>query len=427
MKQILIKNVSIVTMDSNKEFIKNGYILINDNKIKEVSEGNFNGEVNNLKVIDGKGYCAMPGFINGHTHAAMTLLRGYGEGLPLMRWLNEKVWPMERKFTDEHREIGNKLAYIEMLRTGTTTCNDMYFKFDKMLNNINEFNIRCVLGTSVLGEEWREQLKEAIDLKELVDKQYKNGLIRTMIAPHSPYTLSREALVETGRFAKEYKENIHIHLSETLDEVNIIKEKYNMTPTEYMIDTGIFENKVMAAHCVHLTDEDIQIIKERDVSPVYNPQSNMKLASGVPRIIDMLDKKINVCIGTDGTCSNNNLNMFQEMETGALLQNLFYKDTTRLSAKTLIEMATVNGAKALGIDNLGAIKKGNIADIIMLNMNKPTMIPCHDIYSNIVFSATGNEVEYVIIDGNIVMEKGEFTNIDEEKILYDAKQFCSKL
>ncbi|EDS76822.1 amidohydrolase [Clostridium massiliodielmoense] len=427
MEKILIKNVSIVTMNDNKEFISNGYILIEDNKIKEISEEDFSGETNKIKVIDGNGYCAMPGLINGHTHAAMTLLRGYGEGLPLMKWLNEKVWPMESTFEDKHREIGNKLAYIEMLRSGTTTFNDMYFKFDKMLDKINEFNIRCVLGTSLLGDSWEKQLKEAIDLKKLVDKNYKSGLMRTMIAPHSPYTLSREALVETARVAKEYKENIHIHLSETLDEVNIIKEKYNMTPVEYMIDTGIFENKVMAAHCVHLTDEDIEIIKDKNVSTVYNPQSNMKLASGIPRIIDMVDKKINVCIGTDGTCSNNNLNMFEEMETGALLQNLFYNDTTRLSSKSIVKMATINGAKALGIDKLGSIEIGNIADIIMINMNKPTMIPCHDIYSNIVFSANGSEVEYVIIDGKIIMEKGEFINIDEEKILYESKVFCEKL
>ncbi|NFR05089.1 N-ethylammeline chlorohydrolase, partial [Clostridium botulinum] len=160
---------------------------------------------------------------------------------------------------------------------------------------------------------------------------------------------------------------------------------------------------------------------------IYNPQSNMKLASGVPRIIDMLDKGINVCMGTDGTCSNNNLNMLEEMETGALLQNLFYKDTTRLSAKTVFKMATVNGAKALGIENLGSIQEGNIADLIMLNMNKASMIPCHDIYSNIVFSASGNEVEYVIINGKLVMEKGELINIDEEKILYEGKKFCEKL
>ncbi|AYF55102.1 amidohydrolase [Clostridium botulinum] len=427
MMKTLIKNVCIVTMNDHEEVIENGYIIIDDNKIKKVCSGEFKGDIKDTKVIDGKGYCAMPGLVNSHTHAAMTLLRGYGEGLPLMRWLNEKVWPMESTFKDEHREIGNKLAYIEMLRSGTTTFNDMYFKFDKMLDTIQSFNIRCVLGTSLLGDEWETQLKEAINLKELVEKYYKSSLIKTMIAPHSPYTLSREALVETAKISKEYNENIHIHVSETLDEINIIKEKYNMTPVEYMVDTGIFDSKVMAAHCVHLTDNDIEIIKSKNVSPIYNPQSNMKLASGVPRIIDMLDKKINVCMGTDGTCSNNNLNMLEEMETGALLQNLFYKDTTRLSAKTVLKMATVNGAKALGIENLGAIQEGNIADFIMLNMNKASMIPCHDIYSNIVFSASGSEVEYVIINGKIIMEKGELINIDEEKILYEGKKFCEKL
>jgi len=425
---LLIKDVTIVTMDKDRDVIKEGYIFINEDRIQSVGTGQFAGSIENVQIIDGKGYCAIPGLINCHTHAAMTLLRGYGEGLPLMRWLNEKIWPMEGKFKEKHINIGTKLACLEMLRSGTTTFNDMYFFQEEVFKVAEEFNIRAVLGLPIIGEGWQEQLKGALMLNNnLMSNTSSSKIAKTMLAPHSPYTLSYDALKEIGSLAKEKNIGIHIHVAETVDEINIIKEKYNKTPCELLTETGVFDSKVVAAHCVHLTDSDIELIKMKDVSAVYNPQSNMKLASGVARIVDFLDKGINVSLGTDGTSSNNNLNMFEEMETGALLQKLWYKDPTKLDGKTVLTMATVNGAKALNYENLGVIKEGNLADIVLLNLNKHTFTPLHDIYSNIVFSANGSEVETVIVNGKVVMEKGEFKTIDEEKILYDCNKLCKEL
>lgn len=426
----LIKNTLILSMDDSVGKIDNGYIYIEDDTIKEIGKGEYPEDVKetDIKIIDGRGYLTMPGLINCHTHAAMTLLRGYGEGLPLMRWLNEKIWPMESKFNEKHIEVGTKLACIEMLRSGTTTFNDMYFCQDKVLEVAEEFNIRAVLGIPLLGEAWESQLKQAVDLMDKIEKESNNcTTVKSMFAPHSAYTLSYDALVQIGKTAEQYNKDIHIHISETADETAMIKEKYNMTVCELLEKAGIFNRRVVGAHCVHLSDGDINIIKKYNVSPVYNSQSNMKLASGAARVVDMLSEGINVCIGTDGTSSNNNLNMFEEMETGAMLQKLWYNDTTKMDAGTMIKLATVNGAKALGWNNLGKLKEGYKADIIMLNLNKAHMHPMYDINSNIVFSANGSEVETILIDGKLIMYKGELLNIDEEKILYECDRLCNEL
>ncbi|MHC1720699.1 MAG: amidohydrolase [Clostridiaceae bacterium] len=423
---ILIKDVMIVTMDPLKEVISRGYVLISGEKISQVDEGGYQGNTEGFKIINGKGYCVLPGLINCHTHMAMTLLRGYGEGLPLMRWLNEKVWPMEARFREEHIRIGTNLALVEMLRSGTTTVNDMYFYQETVKNCAKECNVRMVLGFPIMGEAWESQLKEYLSSIGRINAE-KSAMCKGMLAPHSAYTLNADALSCIASAAREYGCGIHIHVSETEDEQKIVREQYNKTPCELLLETGTFDVNTMAAHCVYLSDNDMDILKYKKVNPVYNPQSNMKLASGSARIADMLDMGINVCLGTDGASSNNNLNMFEEMGTGALLQKLSCKDATTLGGRTMLELATVNGAKALGFGNLGRIKPGYLADMIMVNLNKPSMVPVHDIHSNLVFSANGSEVEYVIINGGMVMEKGEFTNIDEEKVIYESNKLVSEL
>lgn len=426
--KILIKNIMIVTMESREKIIKNGYIIIDNNNIKKVSEGQYEGPIKFEKIIDGKNHLAMPGLINSHTHAAMTLLRGYGEGLPLMRWLNEKIWPMEAKFKEEHINMGTSLAAIEMLRTGTTTFNDMYFYEDVVGEVCLEHNIRGVLGIPLIGDNFEKSLKEALDLnKKIILNNKGNGLIRTSIAPHSPYTLSFDALKTAGETARQADLLLHIHIAETRDEVSIINEKSGKTPCEYLEDTGILNNKVVAAHCVHLIDNDIEILKKYNTSVVYNPQSNMKLSSGTCRVIDLQNKNINIALGTDGASSNNNLNLFEEMETGAMLQKLVSNDPVAMDPFDVLSMATVKGAKALSIENLGLIKEGYLADIILINLQSPSMVPLYDPYANLVFSASGSEVDYVIVNGEVVMEKGEFTKIDEEKILFMCNKLCAEL
>lgn len=421
---ILIKNAKIITMNDNMDIIEKGYIYIVGQKIEKIGTGEFSGINKDARVIDGRGYTIMPGLVNCHTHAAMTLLRGYGEGLPLMRWLNEKIWPMESKFNKRHIELGTKLACVEMIKSGTTSFNDMYYFQDVVLRASLEANVRTVLGIPLIGEAWEKQLFDAGELIKKIGIDDKSGLITSMFAPHSPYTLTKEALIEVAGAAKEKDSGIHIHIAETKDEVEILNGRYKMTPVEFLLETGIFESRVVGAHCVHLTIEDMKILKNNNVNPVYNPQSNMKLASGVAPVVDMLETGINVCMGTDGASSNNNLNLFEEMETGALLQKLWYKDPTVLDSMAVLRMCTVNGAKALGFNNLGSLKEGFLADLIMLNMNRPNLVPEHDIYSNLVFAANGSEVDYVIINGEIVMDKGALTKIDEEKLLFECKELC---
>ncbi|WP_102400056.1 amidohydrolase [Haloimpatiens massiliensis] len=426
---ILIKNAFIVTMDEKREIIEKGYVFIEGEYIKAVGAGEYKGEFensHNTKVINGENYCVMPGLVNAHTHAAMTLLRGYGEGLPLMQWLNHKIWPMEAKFKEEHIKVGTQLACIEMLRSGTTTFNDMYFMQEQVLEVVKDMNMRAVLGLPIIGEAWENQLNTSLEIMQKIDKE-ENVSFKMMFAPHSPYTLSYDALKSIGQMAKEKDKGIHIHVSETEDEVNIIREKYNKTTCELLDEVGILQSPVVAAHCVHLTKDDMDILQKAGVSPVYNPQSNMKLASGTAPVGEMLKMEINVCLGTDGTSSNNNLNMFEEMETAAFLQKLKYNDATKLSSKTVLKMATYNGAKALGFKDLGMIKEGFKCDLIMLDLNRPNMVPIYDMHSNLVFSANGSEVQYVIVNGNILMEKGEFLNIDEEKIIYESNKLCKKL
>lgn len=419
---ILITNTLILTMDDKNPIIKKGYVLIKDNCIEKVGNGEYDGERYDLKIIDGSNYCVMPGIINCHTHSSMTLLRGYGEGLPLMKWLNDKIWPMEAKFNNKHIRLGTELACVEMLRSGTTCFNDMYFYQKEVMDVAKKFNMRAILGLPIIGEDWNKQLKEADELLTYIEKD-NSKLITGTYAPHSPYTLSKEALTNIAKEAKKTSRMIHTHVSETMDEVQIIKDKYNMTSCELLNELGIFNNKTVAAHCVHLSNNDISILKEKNVSVVYNPESNMKLSSGIARIVDMFNSNVNVCIGTDGASSNNNLNMFEEMQTGALLQKLWCKDPTVMDGYTMLKMATVNGAKALGIHNLGMIKKGYIADLIMINLNKANMVPIHDICSNLVFSANGSEVEYVIVNGKVLIDKGQLIGIDEEKIIYESNKF----
>lgn len=423
---ILIRDAMVVTLDPLNEVIKSGYVLVKGDSISEVSPGSYEGSLDGLRVIDGRDYCVMPGLVNCHTHMAMTLLRGYGEGLPLMRWLNEKVWPMEAKFKEEHIVAGSKLAMVEMLRSGTTTFSDMYFYQDAVQMCAEEYGMRAVLGYPIMGDSWESLLNSYMGSIERINAG-GSSMSRAMLAPHSPYTLSGDALKSIAAAAKGLGCGIHIHVSETEDEQRIVMENYGKTPAELLLESGIFDVKTMAAHCVYLSDSDMDIMKSRNVSPVHNPVSNMKLASGAARVAEMLGKGIRVCLGTDGASSNNCLNMFGEMKAGALLQKLTCRDTTVLSGRTMLEIAAPNGAEALGFGNLGRIKPGCLADLIMVSLKKPSMVPAHDIHSNLVFSANGSEVEYVLINGKLVMDKGEFTEIDEERAVFEAARTAADL
>lgn len=426
MGKILIENIMIITMENEESIIKDGYILIEGKSISKVGEGSYTGDRNNIKIINGKGCAAVPGFINCHTHIAMTLLRGYGEGLPLMRWLNEKIWPFEAKLNKDDIYFGTMLGIAEMIKSGTTTFVDMYFKESETGRASVKAGIRAYLGNPLLGDSWRSQLDETYANYEMFRD---NDTVKPMIAPHSVYTCSMEALKCSGDFARKHKIPLHIHIAETEDEIKMIKDKYDKTPVEVCDDAGIFnDNTTIAAHCVHVNAADIKIMKNYRITAVHNPESNMKLASGICPVKEMMDEGINVSLGTDGASSNNNLNMIDEMKAASFLQKLSKKDAMLLSGYEALKLATVNGAKAINMeDSLGKIKPGYLADIAIFNVSKPNLVPLYDIYSNIVFASSGNEVKTVIINGSIVMEDNELVNIDENYLVANAQKVVESI
>lgn len=408
---LLINNVSIITMDGKDKVIDRGYILINDNVIEKVEHGEYEGPISRLKVVDGEGCVAMPGLINMHTHVPMTLLRGYGEGLPLMSWLNDKIWPFEDKMTKEDIYIGSLLGIVEMIKSGTTTFVDMYYNLKEIAHAASDLNIRAFLGNTIIGEEFEKQIEKTISLKEKLN----NELITVTLAPHSPYTCSSDALTKVAEVARKEDMIVQIHLCETKDEIETINKICKKTPIQYCEGLDLFkDNNVIAAHCVHITDEDIKILKENNVTVVNNPQSNMKLSSGVAPITKCIESGVNVTIGTDGASSNNNLNMIEEMQTASLVQKMVSNDPVVLDPYETISMATVNAAKSLGMeDSIGKIKEGFLADIILIDMTKPHLIPNYNTYSNIVYSAGNGDVKTVIINGKVVIKDYKLKLIDQ--------------
>ncbi|MEF9952492.1 MAG: amidohydrolase [Clostridium sp.] len=422
---ILINNVSIITMDGKDNILNKGYILISGNTIEKVAQGEYEGPITSLKVIDGEGCVAMPGLINMHTHVPMTLLRGYGEGLPLMKWLNDRIFPFEAKMTKDDVYIGSLLGIVEMIKSGTTTFVDMYYKLAEIANAANDMNIRAFLGNTIIGEDYKKQIDKTITLRDTVE----SDLVKITFAPHSPYTCTTDALVEIGEAARKHNIPIQIHLSESRDEMDNMKNKHKVTPIKYCNDIGLFEgNKVIAAHCIHIDGEDMKILKETSTSMVVNPQSNMKLASGAAPAVEAKRKGVNVCLGTDGTSSNNSLNMIEEMKVFSLVQKLITSDANAMEPYTTLEVATVNGAKALGMeDSLGKIKEGYLADIILIDIKKPHLTPCYNTYANIVYSAQGSDVKTSIINGRIVMKDYKIKLIDETILIERAQNAVNSI
>lgn len=414
---ILIKNLVILTMEK-EEIIDSGYIVIKDNLISELGTGNYpSGDYE--QIIEGSGKVALPGFINAHTHAAMTLLRGYADDMPLMEWLNNRIWPLEAKLKGEDIYWGSKLAIAEMIKSGTTCFADMYFSMHRVAQAVEETGIRAVLARGMVGVG--PEAEKAVEQSRRLFHEFNgaaNNRIKIMLGPHAPYTCPPEYLKKVIDLADELGTGIHIHLSETAGEVNDITQQYGKSPVALLEDVGLFDHPVIAAHCVHLSDEDISILKNHNVGIAHNPESNMKLASGIAPVAKMLDLRMPIALGTDGASSNNNLDMLQEMRTAALLQKVNTMKPTVLPAFQALQMATVNGAKALGLENeIGKLLPGFKADLILVDINSPNMIPNYNIIANLVYSAQAADVDTVIIDGKIVMENRKIKSFSEKETI----------
>ncbi len=424
---ILIKNITLVPMDGKEEVIENTNIYIEDDKITHIGELRENIKVD--RIINGKNKIAMPGLINAHTHIGMSLLRNFADDLPLHEWLTQKIWPTEANLKAEDVYWGSLLSMVEMIQSGTTTFCDMYFFMDKVGKGLEEIGMRGVL-TRGLIEEQGQNAEKLLDTKNLYNNWHGkgNGRIKVMVAPHAPYTCSSKFLGEIMDLAKELDTGVHIHLSETEKEVKDSFEKWGKSPIEYVYDLGLFDFHTVAAHCVHVDNKDIDIMKSNNVNPVNNPSSNLKLASGFAPVDKMLKSGINVALGTDGSSSNNNLNMFEEIHLASIINKAVNKDAVSVPAIDALKMATINGAKALDWNKeIGSIEIGKKADIILIDINKPHLYPIHNIISLLAYSAQGSDVDTVIVDGKILMENREMKTVDMEKIMYNTEKIAKDL
>lgn len=424
--KILIKDVSLLNM-IDEDIKSNMNVIIEGNRIiyvgKELKE-----DIKVEKIIDGNNKLLMPGLVNGHTHVGMSLLRNYADDLPLMKWLEEKIWPEEAKLTSEDVYWGSLLSMIEMIENGATSFCDMYFFMDSVGEAAEKIGMRTVL-TRGMTENPSDPMKSINETRDLY-KQWNNknnGLITVMVAPHSPYTCGTDFLKTCVDLAKELDTGIHIHLSETKKEVEDSIKEFGMTPIKRMDSIGMFDVHTIAAHCVHVTEEDMLLMKEKNVYPVNNPGSNLKLASGFAPVQRMLDLEIPVSLGTDGASSNNNLNMFEEINLAALVNKAVNLDALSVGAFDALKMGTINGAKALNFKGVGSIEEGNIADVILIDLDKPHLYPRHNMTSALAYTVQGSDVDTVIIDGNIVMENREFKNIDVDEVKYMVEKLGKDL
>lgn len=422
---IIIRDCMIVTM-SNAGLIENGLIAVKDGLLayvgRSVEAPSFETDV----IINGGGKIAMPGLINCHTHAAMSLFRSIAEDKPLDAWLRETIWPLESKLRSEDVYCGALLSCLEMIKSGTTCFSDMYFYEDSVAKAALEAGLRCVLSSGIIeaGHKTlgRALLNEAVGLAKKYHGAYE-GRVSVMLGPHAVYSCSPELLRRVGDEAERLNVGVHIHLAESEANSDNIKKNYGKSEVEVLSDVGLLKPSLLAAHCVHLSDDDIAFLAKYNVKVAYNPVSNMKLASGIPRIKDLLNAGITVGLGTDGPASNNSLDMFDTMKIAALLQKIRYSDPRVLPAKKVIEMATIDGARALGLDGLvGSLEVGKRADLILLDARKPHLTPLHDVYAALVYSARGSDVDTVIIDGKIVMEKRNVKTLNEDEVMRRAEE-----
>ncbi len=426
--RLLIRNVSIIPMTEENLVIEKGYIEVDGERIQGVAEGVAPNSDYDL-IIDGTNLIALPGFVNAHTHAAMTLLRGYADDMPLMEWLEKKIWPLEAKLTGDDIYWGTMLAAAEMIKSGTTCFADMYFFMDRAAEAVERAGIRAVLARGMIGVGPESQ-KAILESRELVQHWNRSGndRIRFILGPHAPYTCPPDYLKQVIGLAVELGVGMHIHLAETAAEVADSQRIYGKTPIAQMAELGLFEHHVVAAHCVHLSKEDIGILSEYGVGVVHNPESNMKLASGIAPVPSLLEAGVVVALGTDGASSNNNLDMLQEAHTCALLHKVNNMDPTIIPAYQALQMATINGAKVLKIDDqIGTIETGKKADIILVKADEAHFIPRYDLIANLVYSGQASDVNTVIINGQVVMQDRVIKTFNEEEILEKAKYTAARL
>ena len=420
----VIHNCTIITVDPDFDIIKHGIICIKDGRLERISAKAHEQELPDSKeVIDAKGGIVLPGLVNTHTHLPMTLFRGLADDLPLNIWLNEHIFPAEKEnINPKSVRYGTLLACSEMLLSGTTTCCDGYFLEEIVAEAVNDSGMRAVLGHGVIDFPAPGVADPSENIKTAVAFVKKWLGVSPNIIPsifcHSPYTCSTRTLKDAKTAADNEGLLFQIHVSETKQELNQIQSEHRMTPVEYLDSIGILDANTLLAHCVWIDDHDIEIIAKQNAKISHNPESNMKLAAGVAPVPRFLDSGITVGLGTDGCASNNNLDLFQEMDTTAKLHKVISHDPTVMDAKSVIIMATIGGAKAIGLGNeIGSIEVGKQADLIIIDTDKPHLTPLYNPVSHIVYAASGSDVRDVLVAGEFLVRNRKLLTLDLDETL----------
>lgn len=428
---ILVSNGIVLTLDNKNSQIKNGSVAIKKDKIVAVGDVDEFAAWEVSKIIDASDCIIMPGLVNTHTHAAMVAFRGLADDLPLMTWLNDYIFPAESKLDEEKVYRATLHACSEMIMSGTTCFCDMYLFEDAVARAAKRAGMRAVVGEVLYDFPSPNYgpIEQGFAYSEILIEKWKNDpLIKIALEPHSPYLCSPDLLKKAFLIAKAHNLRLVIHVSETESEVKNIKEKYGLTPIGHLADLGILAPNLLTCHCVVLTDEDILLLRQFDVKVAHNPESNMKLASGISPIPRLLKEGICVGLGTDGCASNNNLDLFQEMDTAAKLHKVNTFDPTVLDSTTTLRMCTIEAARALGLEKItGSLEVGKKADIILLDTKKPHLTPMYNPASHLVYAARGSDVKTTIINGEVVMEDGSLLSLDLEKTMADIRKIAESI
>jgi 5-methylthioadenosine/S-adenosylhomocysteine deaminase len=415
----------------DESFLEDGAVAIKDGKVSYVGKSTLASGIKAKIRIDAEGKVALPGLVNCHTHVPMTLFRGIAEDQPLGTWLKRTIWPLEAKLKPEDVYAGALLGCLEMIKSGTTCFADMYFHEDMVARATEKSGLRSVLAQGIFEAGNRKRGEKLLNESIRFAKDfhgYANDRIRVMLGPHAAYSCSPELLIKIMENASELGVGVHIHLAESDAMFRELKRNLGSGEVEFLEKLGFLEGHVLAAHCINLSRKDMRILSNHDVNVVHVPVANTKLGLGVARIRDLVDLGVNVSLGTDGPASNNSLDMFETMKIAALLQKLVYQNPTIMPAFQVLEMATINGAKALGLeDSIGSIEVGKKADIILIDLSKPHLKPLHNIYASIVYSARSSDVDTVIVDGKTLMENGQIKALDEQAIIEKAEKTSSDL
>ena len=425
--KLLFKNAQIYTSDG---VLRDGFLAVEDDTITYIGTERPEGVFDTEKDMSHR--LLLPGFVNGHTHTAMTLLRGVGTDLPLQRWLFEAIFPLEGKMTAQDIRAGSALALLEMLGCGTTSFSDMYFHPEEMAALVEQSGIKANLNYPVQAfdpTDTYEKNESARKLEELYRlwNGRADGRIRIDGCLHAEYTCNADVAAGTAVWCKAVGSRMHIHLSETKTEHEECIARHGMTPAEWMNRAGVFDVPCQAAHCVWVSEEDRRLLRDKGVAVVHNPSSNMKLGSGFAPIPQMVDEGILVSLGTDGAASNNTLNVVKELHLASLIHNGYGGDATLMTAAETITMATRSGALAQGRSDTGELSVGMKADVVAVALDRPHLTPCVDTAGLVAYSMQGSDVVMTMVDGRILYENGEYLTLDKEKILYEANDAVRRL